>query len=141
MLRLATILPGEMQLFPDDQGHYIELMHAVVLWGLIPARAFRSQGEEGLCSQRLVKLPQVVEADRRLRLLPQVGSQLGVWMQIAQQPIADAALGDAPQPALGRPQRRQRLGLLPHFQHDWEQTGKPADRAREINFSKEVLPA
>jgi hypothetical protein len=35
------VLPGKMELLPDDQGHYIELMHALVLRGLIPARAFR----------------------------------------------------------------------------------------------------
>ena len=79
-------------------------MRSLVLEGILPARAFRREREKRLVAQHLVKLAQVVEAHRWLPLLLQTPAQLGIRMQIAQQPIANAALRQAPQLALGRAQ-------------------------------------
>src|SRR5258706_9858603 len=104
-------------------------MRSLVLGSMVPTRAFRSRCEERLLAEHLVKLAQVVEADCWLPLLLQTPSDLDVWMQIAQQAIADAPLGQAPQLAPRHTQRLQWLGLRPHFQYHGEQAGKPADGA------------
>src|SRR2546423_13399339 len=115
-------------------------MRSLVLGGMLPAGVFGCQREERLTTEHLVKLAQVVEADRRLPLLLQTPAQLNIRMQITQQSIADAALRQAPQLASGHAQRLQRLWLRAHLQHQREQTGKPAHRAREIDVSKQRLP-
>src|SRR5438132_9589279 len=140
LVELGTVLPEEMQLFSHDQGDDIELMRSLVLEGILPARAFRREREKRLVAQHLVKLAQVVETDRWLLLLLQTLPDLDIRVQIAQQSIADAALRQAPQLALGRAQHGQWLALLAHLQHQRERTGKPAHRAREIDVSKQRLP-
>ena len=100
-----------MQLLSHDQGDDIQLMRSLVLGSMLPTRVFGCQRKERLAAEHLVKLTQVVEADRRLPLLLQTLAHLGIRMQIAQEPIADAALRQASQSAPGRAQRLQRLGL------------------------------
>src|SRR5205085_5963003 len=93
----ATVLQRELQLLSHDQGDDIELMRSLVLGGVLPPRVLGCQREERLSTEHLVKLAQVVEAERCAPLLLQALPDLDIRMQIAQQAIADAALRQAPQ--------------------------------------------
>src|SRR5437763_14192187 len=106
-----------MQLLSHDQGDDIELMRPLVLGGLLPTRVFWGRREKRLVTEHLVKLAQVVEADRRLPLLLQTLAHLGIRMQIAQEPIADAALRQSQQLAPDHAKRLWRLGPWSHLQH------------------------
>src|SRR5438270_8147381 len=74
----ATVLQREMQLLSHDQGDDIELMRSLVLGGVLPPRVFGCQREERLSTEHLVKLAQVVEAERRLPLLLQALPDLDI---------------------------------------------------------------
>ena len=94
--------------------------------------------EEPVATSSAVELPEVVEAQLRLRLRPERRPRL-LASEVAQDPVPHALARDGPELLLDRPQRVARALRLRQVELHRVDRGEPADRPRQVEVREQLL--
>ena len=133
--------PGHLQPPPDHLAVDLQQVAARRLRALRWPDRLTGQRQPCPCGQAPFHLPQVVEAHPRRRQPTQPLPQFLVAAEVAQQPVADAAVGHRTQLLLDRLQRLARPAPRGHLQQHRVQRGEPAHRARQVDVVEQLLAA
>src|SRR5689334_6773152 len=130
-MNVLAVRPVDAQSPINDQPIEVEQMTAGIIAVLHGTRVFLCRHERRSLREKLVKLPQVVEADLRARQFVESPHGVGVAAQVTQGTVGEAASRERAELFFNLLQRSAHMRLL-QLQADGKDRRKPSDRARQV---------
>src|SRR5579859_2403004 len=124
----------ELQAAVLHLGDDIEQIDAAASGVFFCARSLAGDAEDGLDGDA-VHATEVVEAELRPWQVRELRAKRGIGAEVAEDPIADASIGNASKLLLDRFQLFSRAVPFEHQAH-WEDGGEPAYRAGKVEVGK-----
>ena len=134
-----AVRPGDLEPPSEHAGADLQEMAPPLQRAPRRAAGLRGRRERGASRQRLIELPQVVEAHQRSVAREDLGAG---FPKVAQEAVPDAAAGHRAQPLLDGLEPGAGAGSFPRIEPDRVDAGEPAHRAREVHaFDQTLLPS